>query len=82
MAIVNVREAYRIISLTKASEYLALSAENKAWYDLFISAGLVDLTEGSLAQEKLWDMFDAESNTGSDFRDVNNGLVVPPAIEE
>ncbi len=75
-------ETYRIVSLTKASEYLALSAENKAWYNLFVSAGLIDLSTDSLAQEKLWGMFDTESNTGSDLRDVSNGLVLPPPVEE
>ncbi len=75
-------ETYRILNLTKASEYLALSDGNKAWYNLFVSAGKVDLSVGSLAQEKLWDIFDEETNTGADFRDVVNGLVQPPPTEE
>lgn len=75
-------ETYRIVNFTKASEYLALSAENKVWYSLFVSAGKVDLSTNSLAQEKLWGMFDDESSTGKDFRDVDNGLVAPPPVEE
>lgn len=75
-------ETHRIISITKASEYLALSTENKAWYNLFMSAGKINLETGSLAQEKLWGMFDAESNTGADLRDPENRFVLVPAAEE
>ena len=75
-------ETYRILELTKAREYLALSDENKIWYNLIISAGKVDLSEDSLAKEKLWDMFDEDSNTGKDFRNVEKGLINPPVIEE
>jgi len=75
-------ETYRIINSTKASEYAALSAGNKEWYKIFISAGIIDLEEGTLAREKLWDMFDAESNTGKNFRDINKGLTKPAVIEE
>ena len=75
-------EAYRIIDITKASEYLALSVEDKAWYNLFISAGIVNLEVGSLAQEKLWDMFGEETNTGAELRDPANRFVVVPAVQE
>lgn len=75
-------ETYRILDVTKASEYLALSDENKVWYDLFISSGIVNLAEGSLAQEKLWGMFDEESNTGKELRDPANRFVIIPQEEE
>ena len=73
-------ETYRIVNLTKASEYFALSDNDKEWYKLFVSAGIINLEEGSLAKEKLWDMFDEESNTGRDFRNINNGLLPNPPI--
>ena len=77
-----VGETYRILNCTKASEYLALSDQNKDWYRLFISAVHLDLSEGSLAREKLWDMFDEESNTGKEIRNPANGLVPPIPIDE
>ena len=75
-------QTYRILSITKASEYQNLSETDKAWYNLFISAGIVDLQEESLVQEKLWDMFNEETNTGRELRDVNNGLTLPQVAEE
>lgn len=71
-------ETYRILDITQASEYLALSAENKAWYDLFMSCGVINLETGSLAQEKLWGMFDENSNTGKELRDPDNRFVIIP----
>ncbi len=42
-----------ILENTDSDEYTALDANKKAWYNLFISAGTLDMTEGT----KPWDLF-------------------------
>ena len=75
-------EAHRIIDITRADEYEALSDSDKEWYKIFMSAGVINLETGSIAQDKLWDMFEAESQTGTELRDEDNRFVLVPAEEE
>lgn len=75
-------ETYRILDITKASEYLALSNQNKAFYDIFISAGIVNLSEGSVVQIALWNMFDENTETGQKLRDESNRFVLIEQEEE
>jgi hypothetical protein len=44
---------YQILEATDSDEYMALDANKKAWYNLFISAGVLDMGDGS----KAWDLF-------------------------
>jgi DnaJ-class molecular chaperone len=44
---------YKILEATDSDEYTALDANKKAWYNLFISAGTLDMSDGS----KAWDLF-------------------------
>jgi len=44
---------YQILEATDSDEYTALDANKKAWYNLFISAGILDMSDGS----KAWDLF-------------------------
>jgi hypothetical protein len=44
---------YQILEATDSDEYTALNANKKAWYNLFISAGILDMGDGS----KAWDLF-------------------------
>jgi hypothetical protein len=41
---------YKILEATDSNEYTALDANKKHWYDLFISAGTLDWSDGSKAQ--------------------------------
>ena len=69
---------YRILDLTDRNEYIALTGLAKKDYDQIISAGTVNFYEGSVAQTLLWDMFPVGTITGDKFRDVSNGLIIPP----
>ena len=62
------KETYRIIEMTDASDYNGLSDANKAAYNMIISAGIVELTEGAVIRDKLWNMFDDQSTTGIALR--------------
>ncbi len=75
-------ETYRILNLTDWDDYTNLTGVPTKEYDLIMSLGTVDLSVGSLAQTKLWAMFPEGTTTGDNFRDVSNGCVVPPAVEE
>ena len=75
-------ETYRILNATEASEYQALSAANKDFYKIIISAGIVNLEPGSIVRETLWGMFDDESVTGQALRDPENRFVLIPAAED
>ena len=75
-------ETYRILNVTEASEYQALSAANKDFYKIIISAGIVNLAPGAIVRETLWSMFDEESVTGQALRDPDNRFVLIPAVEE
>ncbi len=44
---------YVILENTDSTEYTALDANKKAWYNFYISAGTLDMTEGT----KAWDLF-------------------------
>ncbi len=79
---VNLREAWRIFSLTDWTEYIALTGQQTKEYNLIVSCGLVDLLEGGNAHTLLWAMFPEGTTTGDRFRDVTNGLVIPPPLEE
>jgi hypothetical protein len=50
-----------LIEAVDSTEYNNLSDANKDRFALIVSAGLVDLTEGSNAVNALWAMFDEES---------------------
>jgi len=41
----------KILEATDSDEYTALDANKKAWYDLFISAGFLDMSDGSKARD-------------------------------
>lgn len=43
----------KILEATDSDEYMALDANKKAWYNLFISAGMLDMSDGT----KAWDLF-------------------------
>jgi len=55
--------AYQIFNATDSTEYLALSAANKALYQLVVSQSFVDMTEGKNAKTTLWVLFGEGSNT-------------------
>ena len=42
-----------VLENTDSTEYANLSADKKAWYNLFVSAGTIDFSDGS----KAWDLF-------------------------
>ena len=42
---------YQILEATDSDEYTALNANKKTWYDLFISAGILDMSDGSKARD-------------------------------
>jgi len=76
--VANVREAWRVYTLTDHAEYVALTGLDTKAYDNMLSCGLVDLALGSRAQILLWAMFPEGTTTGDNFRDETKGLVVPP----
>lgn len=57
------RGTYKILEATNPSEFAALTAANKALYQLIISAGKVDIAEGTTVRNVLWSMFDVDSIT-------------------
>ena len=57
------RSTYKILEATDPGEYAALSVTNKALYQLIISAGRVDISEGTTARSVLWGMFGVDSIT-------------------
>ena len=75
-------ETYKIFELTDWNEYINLTGNPTKYYNLIISAGKVNLSEDSVAKTLLWDMFPEGTITGNNFRDVANGLIAPPPIEE
>jgi len=64
------RDTYMILEATKTLEYASLSAENKAIYALIVSAGRVDISKGSHTRKDLWNMFDADSVTRRNLKDL------------
>lgn len=50
LAIYDVIPTYKILEVTDSNEYAALDANKKHWYDLFISAGTLDMNDGTKAQ--------------------------------
>jgi hypothetical protein len=42
---------YLILENTDSDEYMALNADKKPWYNLFISAGTLDMRDGSKAND-------------------------------
>lgn len=42
---------YKILEATDSDEYMALDANKKHWYDLFISAGTLDMSDGTKAND-------------------------------
>ena len=75
-------QTYRILRVTDWVELKDLTGPDEEAYGLIISAGIVDLQEGSLAQTKLWELFPEGTITGDAFRDINNGLIRPPDAEK
>lgn len=56
-------DTHEIVEATKVSEYNALSSANKERYKLIISAGAVDLSEGTKVRLALWAMFGEGTET-------------------
>jgi hypothetical protein len=75
-------KTYRIVNVTDATEYNALSDNNKAAYNLIMSCGITDLEPGSPAYNHLWSMFPEGTTTGDALRDPANRFLVRPAEEE
>jgi len=71
-------ETCRILSITKLSELVALSDTNKELFKLIISAGTVDLQDGSWVKDRLWTMFPENSVTGSALRNPDNRFILIP----
>lgn len=59
----NLVASYKIMESTTASEYNALTDANKDAYRQIVSCGIIDLSSGTVIREKLWNMFDSESET-------------------
>lgn len=59
----NIVYAYEILDATDTTEYNALSVANKVAYNMVLSCGIVDLSEGTQSHTKLWNIFDSESTT-------------------
>lgn len=55
--------SHKIFDCTKPSEWNALDAAGKQYYQLAISCGIVDMTEGKNARTILWNLFGAETET-------------------
>ena len=55
--------AYKIYNAMVGSEYIALSPEHRQYFDLLISQGLVDMSEGKNAKTTLWTLFGEGSGT-------------------
>ena len=68
----NVFPSYVIFNATNRNEYLALSAANKALYQLVVSLGLVDMEAAGNAKAILWSLFDEGSETRTA---INNAIV-------
>lgn len=58
---------YRIVEATDPTEYNALSDTNKARYALIISAGLVDIADGTTIRSTLRAMFGDGTTTGANI---------------
>lgn len=43
--------AHLILQNTDSNEYTALNADKKAWYNLFISAGVLDMRDGTKSND-------------------------------
>lgn len=50
-SIVGIIPTYKILEVTDSDEYAALDANKKHWYDLFISAGTLDMSDGTKAND-------------------------------
>jgi len=68
----NIFHTYKILALTDASEYNALSDANKDAYRMIISCGKARLIEGADLLDKLYNMF----GEGTTTRDNLEALVV------
>lgn len=67
------RATYKILEATNPGEYAELSAANKAVYQLIISAGRVDISEGTTVRNVLWGMFGANSVTRENLEGLYPG---------
>lgn len=56
-------ESHQIFNATDVSEYLVLTAANKALYQLVISQSHIDMADGKNARTALWTLFGEESAT-------------------
>lgn len=72
-------ETYKIIDVTTTADYTALNASQKAVYALLISAGVLNLAEGSSALDKLLTMFPEGTDTGDALRDPDGDFTLDPA---
>jgi len=59
----GVFEAYKVLEATDITELGDLNDAQEAKYNTIISAGLVDLSEGSQARQAMLSFFDSESTT-------------------
>jgi hypothetical protein len=65
--------AYQILEATDASEYLALSDNNKEAYRLIISCGRIMLNDDSSLKTKLLTMFPSGTATHSSLESLIDG---------
>lgn len=68
------RESYRIIEATELGEWKQLDEEGKQRYALIVSAGQVDMADGSKARSTLWNLFGGNSTTRANLE-----LLLKPA---
>lgn len=47
----SVIPTYKILEVTDSTEYSALDANKKSWYNLFVSAGTLDMADGTKAND-------------------------------
>jgi len=73
------KQTYRIIEATSPAEYNNLSDANKERYKIIVSAGTIDFREDSLVRTVLWNMFDDNSTTRTNLKEL---IPEPPEEEE
>ena len=56
-------QTYKVVEATDNTEYGDLSDNNKDAYQMIISCGFIDLSNGTAIRTKLWNMFDENSTT-------------------
>jgi hypothetical protein len=79
-----ITQTYRIVEATDSTEYNALSDTNKGRYALIISAGLVDLMDGTAIRSTLWSMFGDGTTTRDNIiaLDVDDDIMAKLEVYE